>query len=342
MFNQIVYESEICFASLAHVRKTAPARFMPCYRWFMDNEGVHIAALPHRMRPAIQAQGIPLSRDAGIYSPSADRVAYGKRRYALSVHSGGRSHYDDGSPITLENGTWIVDYKAHVQADGEAKGQDYNDWLLNCLFDALPVGVMIKGANGGYDVLGLAFVERFNSESQVFTLHGPVNAQTDAEGLFNLIGTEDLSPHDLKQIEEWDLDDERERTLVSQIRRKRQSQFRNLLLDAYGGRCAVTQTNTPTVLQAAHIDPYRGSKSQVVCNGILLRADLHLLFDAHLVSVDPDSMRLHMGKAMEGSSYVELNMRRLMIPSDASLQPSIDLLGKHYEQFLKEDKLARA
>ena len=109
------------------------------------------------------------------------------------------------------------------------------------------------------------------------------------------------------------------------------------LLSAYAGSCAITGTDVREVLQAAHINPYRGKRSQVVNNGILLRADMHLLYDAHLVSVDPDSLELRMSERLGASDYLRYNKVALRSPDNPKLAPSRDLLAIHYEQFRREN-----
>jgi len=49
------------------------------------------------------------------------------------------------------------------------------------------------------------------------------------------------------------------------------------------------------VLEAAHIKPYRGKTDSHLENGLLLRADLHTLFDLNLIGVEPDTLtvRVH-------------------------------------------------
>ncbi len=67
-----------------------------------------------------------------------------------------------------------------------------------------------------------------------------------------------------------------------------QGAFRVLVTDAYQRRCAVTGERTLPVLEAAHIKPYALSGPHRIHNGILLRADLHKLFDLGYVTVTPD------------------------------------------------------
>ncbi|MEV4479081.1 HNH endonuclease [Micromonospora coxensis] len=78
----------------------------------------------------------------------------------------------------------------------------------------------------------------------------------------------------------------RRRRLAEVTARQGQSEFRRKLMVAYGGRCAITGCDTEAALQAAHISPYDGPATNRVTNGLLLRADLHNLFDRGLIWVD--------------------------------------------------------
>jgi putative restriction endonuclease len=74
------------------------------------------------------------------------------------------------------------------------------------------------------------------------------------------------------------------------LRKSRPGQggFRLGLLDAYGGRCAITGENIVPVLEAAHIQPVEHSGSNEIANGLLLRSDMHKLYDDGLLGVLPD------------------------------------------------------
>jgi putative restriction endonuclease len=67
-----------------------------------------------------------------------------------------------------------------------------------------------------------------------------------------------------------------------------QGAFRVLVTDAYQRRCAVTGERTLPVLQAAHIKPYTESGPHRVDNGLLLRADLHILLDKGYMTLTED------------------------------------------------------
>ena len=80
--------------------------------------------------------------------------------------------------------------------------------------------------------------------------------------------------------------DGRERAIGAIVRRRGQPAFRRALLEAYHERCAVTGCDAPEALEAAHVVPYRGVATNHPANGLLLRADLHALFDLGLIAVD--------------------------------------------------------
>ena len=86
-----------------------------------------------------------------------------------------------------------------------------------------------------------------------------------------------------KQLEDDSLfnpNDERDacdKAFAEIIRRRGQPKFRKALLRIYGGRCAITGCSVEAALEAAHVTPYRGERTNVPANGILLRSDIHTL-----------------------------------------------------------------
>lgn len=126
--------------------------------------------------------------------------------------------------------------------------------------------------------------------------------------------------------------DERQRVLAAIVRRRGQPAFRKALLDAYAGCCAMTGCNLVDALEAAHIRPYSGQASSVVSNGLLLRADVHTLFDLYLIAVDPVSLRVSLAPALRQSSYSDLVDKKLASPVSAALSASPDSLAWHRSQ----------
>jgi putative restriction endonuclease len=109
--------------------------------------------------------------------------------------------------------------------------------------------------------------------------------------------------------------------------------------DAYDGACAVTHEHSAPVLEAAHIKPYAKGGEHRVSNGILLRRDLHSLYDRGYVTVTPDYL-FRVGESLRaefknGRSYYGMDRSKIAIPSQEMLRPNRDLLAWHAEQVFK-------
>jgi putative restriction endonuclease len=114
-----------------------------------------------------------------------------------------------------------------------------------------------------------------------------------------------------------------------------QGTFRVAVTGAYGGACAVSQEHSLPVLEAAHIRPYGDDGTHDVVNGLLLRADIHRLFDAGYVTVTPDrrfvvSRRLAQ-EWENGKAYYALEGREIRLPTRAADRPDPELLRWHNE-----------
>ena len=126
-----------------------------------------------------------------------------------------------------------------------------------------------------------------------------------------------------------DLPDARERVAASIVRRRGQTAFRQKLLEAYGGCCAVTGCDVEDVLEACHIIPYKGPETNHPANGVLLRADLHVLFDLGLISFDSEAGRVVVSADLRGTHYESLEGTTFNVPSDPALRPSAEALSRH-------------
>lgn len=127
------------------------------------------------------------------------------------------------------------------------------------------------------------------------------------------------------------VEDARFRVMRSIVQRQGHAGFRQQLLDAYGRRCAVTGESAEAVLEAAHIQPYLGPRTNDVTNGLLLRADLHTLFDVHLIGVDPNG-NLVVSPRLDGTSYANRHGTPVNRPLRAAQQPSKRRLAAHLKQ----------
>jgi len=115
-----------------------------------------------------------------------------------------------------------------------------------------------------------------------------------------------------------------------------QGGFRVLVTEAYQRRCAITGESTLPVLEAAHIRPYAEDGPHEVKNGILLRSDMHTLFDRGLIGVSPDYKILVSSQIAEqynnGKRYYALENESLrQLPTDTFEQPDQDYLAWHQE-----------
>ena len=128
------------------------------------------------------------------------------------------------------------------------------------------------------------------------------------------------------------VEDARKRVVATIVRRRGQSAFRQKLLDAYGAKCAITGCTKAEVLEAAHIHPYKGQHTQVMSNGLLLRADLHTLFDLYLIAIEPETLMVRLSPALSRSDYAKYAGLPLNLPTPATARPSIETLQWHADQ----------
>lgn len=117
-----------------------------------------------------------------------------------------------------------------------------------------------------------------------------------------------------------DLSDERKRSLLGVVERSGQSRFRTAVVGAYPG-CAVTGCLVQAVLDAAHIRPYRGARTNIVRNGICLRADLHRLWDRGLLAVDENTHQVLVHPQVSDSAYQGLFGRVISLPHEQKQWP---------------------
>jgi len=118
-----------------------------------------------------------------------------------------------------------------------------------------------------------------------------------------------------------------------------QGAFRVLVTDVYRRRCAITQERTLPALEAAHIRPYGDGGEHEARNGLLLRRDIHSLFDAGYVTVTPNlnfevSRRIR-EEFENGRQYYALHGQRISMPEKISQHPDVTALTWHNEHCFK-------
>jgi len=143
---------------------------------------------------------------------------------------------------------------------------------------------------------------------------------------------------DSQELDFAKIEDEREKQLAEVTKRQGQPEFRRSLLEAYGNKCALTDCDAVSALEAAHIIPYMGTSTNHITNGILLRADIHILFDLHMLTIDPVNHEILLSPKLENSSYAYLKGVEASLPDKPALQPDANALQYHYNEFMKVNK----
>jgi len=123
--------------------------------------------------------------------------------------------------------------------------------------------------------------------------------------------------------------DARDKVLRAITRRQGQPGFRQMLIAAYGGKCAITGCDAIEALEAAHIMAYRGLETNHPTNGLLLRSDIHTLFDLGLIAVNADDFSVLVASQLLGTVYGEYVGRPVTLPADPQLRPNRTCLEQH-------------
>lgn len=136
---------------------------------------------------------------------------------------------------------------------------------------------------------------------------------------------------DTDDFDPTSVEDARERISCSITQRRGQKTFRDDLIATYNGRCAITGCSVLDVLEAAHIHPYRGADTNRVTNGLLLRADIHTLFDCGLLVIDSETMTVLVAPQLKDSEYGAFHGRSLCVPKSPAQKPSAEALNMKRE-----------
>jgi len=86
-------------------------------------------------------------------------------------------------------------------------------------------------------------------------------------------------------------------------------------------------------LEAAHITPYRGPRTNAISNGLLLRADVHTLYDLNLISIHPSRYIVRVSSSLAGSQYEEYDGKLAALPTRPTVQPSEAALKENFSLF---------
>jgi hypothetical protein len=185
-----------------------------------------------------------------------------------------------------------------------------------------------------FDRIGDDIVRRVESEFgsvERFVRRRLLNS-TAGGPMLDISGMIQLSERELARLQTFDPDSGkagRNQVIDSIIRRRGHPAFRQQLLAAYEYRCAITNCNALDALEAAYIVPYRGKFTHHPSNGLLLRADLHTLFDLGKMAIETRGMTLTLADDLMESSYKILAGRPLRFPKNEEQRPSTEALDLH-------------
>ena len=126
---------------------------------------------------------------------------------------------------------------------------------------------------------------------------------------------------------------DRERALRSINIRRGQPEFRKKLLKAYSSKCALSGYDCVDALEAAHIRGYWTEDSNHVQNGLLLRGDLHTLFDLGKVGVEPNSFKIIVCEQLMTTLYGKLNGKKIRLPVNQAQWPNSEVLRDHAKRW---------
>jgi putative restriction endonuclease len=244
-------------------------------------------------------------------------------RHLLSIKTvyprpGRKVWYDDQREIhqQIYNSDEVVDY-AFMGNDPEAAD---NRWLRDAMEFQIPIIYFLGTAPGLYQAIVPTFIVGFDRKNLRANL---AFASSEASA---------ATPRDAV---------ERRYALRTVKQRLHQASFRQMVIDAYRGRCAISGLPEPILLDAAHIasDADEQYGQPIVNNGIPLSKLHHAAFDAHLIGIDPD-FGIHVSRKLlemrDGPTLEALRQfdgRRLILPNRESDQPDRDRLATRFYLF---------
>lgn len=264
----------------------------------------------------------------GIYKPKWTE-------YTLSTKQLIDSPYADKLPVVGSDGSWKYEYFQKGQDPAKMEIFAQNRGLMKCKKEGVPVIVCIqqtkKPKEVTYLIQGIGIVNRW-SDDGYFHIEGVTleSKPSNVDGKYTNELAESSKAEE--QYNPKSEDDGRTRAFRAISIRRGQPKFRNSLLQAYEGKCAITSTNLESVLEAAHITKYNGEQSNVVSNGLLLRADVHTLWDLGLLALTSD-FKVIIAPSLRESIYGELEGRQIHLPKDPTQWPSQNCLAHHRDIF---------
>jgi putative restriction endonuclease len=264
----------------------------------------------------------PYLDKAIVIEPSLEKPQ--QMQFLLSIKTvfpkpGGKVWYDDQREVHRQifESDETIDY-AFMGRNPDAAD---NRWLREAFENRIPIIYFLGIAPGRYQAMLPAFISGWDATA------------LKAGVAFGLPDHEALAPPKNAL--------ERRYALRAVKQRLHQASFREAVITAYNGRCALSGLPEPLLLDAAHIvaDKDEQFGQPVVPNGIPLSKIHHAAFDAHLIGIDPD-YRLHVSERLLGQkdgpmleALKGLNGGIIHLPSRVKDRPDRDRLALRFERF---------
>jgi len=127
--------------------------------------------------------------------------------------------------------------------------------------------------------------------------------------------------------------DEQDRPFQAIRARRGVTSFRDKLINRYGARCMITGCRVLALLEACHVSKYQGTEDNHPANGILLRSDLHTLFDLDLIGINPADMTVTIHSDLLNTEYEKFAGTRVLPASDKGID--MRAVRSRWEQFVR-------
>ena len=253
-------------------------------------------------------------------------VAYGlKFKDKEIVLSIGQSHWEidiEYKGKTQKEKNTLVDSYANILRS-RLKSQDYFKEFKSDNVEAREGSVIYKT----YSIKNLPSEENLiNDLSLILDAYDEICEKGGRPGL-------DTEIKNNNEFDPDNIDSEKEKVLRSVTYRRGQKKFRDNLLRAYDSECVMSGCKEEEVLQAAHILPYTDAETNKIDNGLLLRADLHNLFDLDLISINPKDFTILVSREIKDSDYRKLHGKKIKMPKSEIKSPSKKALKIHFKNF---------
>jgi putative restriction endonuclease len=258
-----------------------------------------------------------LNRAKGIHKPAG-------WKHALSVRQTLNGPYADSEIAQMGDGDWTYDYFQEGPDPAARDTYFTNRALMRNIEDGVPVAVLRQlrsKPTARYLVLGLASVVGWN------------------DGFFQLRRYRaEAAPPPASEPVPISLEDARRRIERSIVARQGAGAFRAAAIAAFGGRCAISGYDVVEGLEAAHVVPYLGEHTNTLGNSLLLRGDLHTLFDRGRITIDPATLIVHLTPELSATCLADLDGVKLALPEPSAvwLEALILRAGMHDDPDAKE------